>query len=188
MIGGRVREERVRLLISQADLADQLGVSRGTQFNYENGKGLPDARYLLAFGELGADVGYVLSGERTTPVSMYQFGAARVLPLIAARAKVDVRAILGILDLAAEEAADEWAHGQTVGDGPEKLARLVAALFEDGELLGKIFASIAKKLSDRQANIRPAKKADIILSLYSVSRARGKLDMKMLEIALEAAA
>jgi transcriptional regulator with XRE-family HTH domain len=187
-IGGRLRSERERLELSQADLAAKLGVSRGTQFNYETDKGVPDAGYLLAFGESGADIGYLFSGERTTPKGMYRDGAVRVLPFIARRAEIDPKALMGIFDLAAEDVADEWARGRTGPDGPAKILQLVDALFQDGELLGKIFAYVAKTLHEIDASLPPAKRADIILSLYRISRVRGKLDTKMLEITVRAAA
>lgn len=63
-IGERLREERDRLGYTQAGFADALGVSRNSQVNYESGAREPDASYLAGLQRLGADVMYVLTGQR----------------------------------------------------------------------------------------------------------------------------
>jgi len=68
-IAARIREERKRLLFAtQAQLAEQLGVSPGSVHNYESGKRSPDAEFLAAFASAGADVLYILTGQRTVGV------------------------------------------------------------------------------------------------------------------------
>jgi transcriptional regulator with XRE-family HTH domain len=62
-LGSRIREERQRLGVSQAILAQRLGVHRKTQVNYELGQRKPDTDYLEALAREGVDVGYVLTGE-----------------------------------------------------------------------------------------------------------------------------
>jgi transcriptional regulator with XRE-family HTH domain len=57
----RLRAERKRLGLRQ----DQMGVSGKTQWLYENGGRIPDAEYLARFAALGADVLYVITGQRT---------------------------------------------------------------------------------------------------------------------------
>lgn len=64
-IGGRLREERERLGVNQTDFASHGGVGRKSQFNYEDGGRMPDAAYLAAIAELGADVLYIVTGERS---------------------------------------------------------------------------------------------------------------------------
>ena len=63
-VGDRLREERVRLNLSQEDLAQAGGVNRNTQGSYERGARNPDTAYLLAIATLGVDVGFVLFGKR----------------------------------------------------------------------------------------------------------------------------
>lgn len=70
-IGARLREERVRLGVSQTDLAAACGVAKNTQLNYEKDDRSPDAAYLLLAKETGVDVHYVLFGEHL-PVSADQ--------------------------------------------------------------------------------------------------------------------
>lgn len=64
-IGDRLRAERDRLGIRQADFGAAVGVTRTSQFNYESGERSPDAGYLAAALNLGVDVLYVLTGSRS---------------------------------------------------------------------------------------------------------------------------
>ena len=61
----RLREERQRLNMVQPEFADIAGVGKQSQINYESGKRQPAAAYLAAISAAGADVGYILTGERT---------------------------------------------------------------------------------------------------------------------------
>ena len=64
-IWDRLREERVRLGKSQEKFGAIGGVARNAQSNYEKGSRLPDARYLAAVADAGADIQYILTGERS---------------------------------------------------------------------------------------------------------------------------
>lgn len=61
-IGQRLKEERVRIGKSQADIATLLGVAKKSQTNYELGHTVPAADYLAAAAGAGIDVMYVLTG------------------------------------------------------------------------------------------------------------------------------
>lgn len=64
-IGGRLVAERQRVRLSQTDLRIRTGVGKTTQINYESGKSLPDAGYLAELDNLGFDVLYIVTGERS---------------------------------------------------------------------------------------------------------------------------
>lgn len=68
LIGVRLREERDRLKLSQLALTNYLGVTSRTQSEYEKGNNFPKADYLAQFQSLGADVLYILTGERAVGV------------------------------------------------------------------------------------------------------------------------
>lgn len=53
------------------------GVRRLAQGNYEKGERLPDAAYLTAIAEVGADVGFILTGQRQTQYPDSESGSAR---------------------------------------------------------------------------------------------------------------
>jgi transcriptional regulator with XRE-family HTH domain len=67
-IAERIREERERLGHSQPAFAELCGVGARSQRNYESGERLPDAAYLAGVLRAGADVLYILTGERSKPV------------------------------------------------------------------------------------------------------------------------
>lgn len=64
-IGQRIAIERKRLGFTQADFALRGSVSNGTQISYESGKTSPTADYLLQVSDLGADMFFILTGNRS---------------------------------------------------------------------------------------------------------------------------
>jgi DNA-binding XRE family transcriptional regulator len=71
-MGARLRSERRRLRLSQTALAEIGGVTKGTQINYEAGKRSPDTEYLVAIHGGGADILFIVTGQR----AMSDTGAA----------------------------------------------------------------------------------------------------------------
>lgn len=63
-IGERLKEERLRLKLSQEDICTAADINRRSQSNYESGQRSPDALYLSRIAELGIDVNYILTGKR----------------------------------------------------------------------------------------------------------------------------
>lgn len=177
--GKRLKEERERLGISQADFAKACGVGRTAQFNYESGKRSPDGDYLYAAGELGVDTGYLLFGVRSTPLNLYSLGVASVLPDIAERAGLNYDALDGILSLSAESETNIW--GASTGPilTKENKTELVNALFEDGALLAEVMCKIAEALHLNNKTVALDKKIRVILMLYRSFKASGKVDPKM---------
>lgn len=66
-IGERLKKERVRLGLNQSDFAAIGGAHRKSQGNYELGERYPDAAYLAAIAAAGADIRYIVTGERDGP-------------------------------------------------------------------------------------------------------------------------
>lgn len=66
-IGERLREERVRLGLSQPVFAAHAGTTKQTLFSWESGKTAPNAEQLAALASAGVDVMFVLSGARAQP-------------------------------------------------------------------------------------------------------------------------
>ncbi|MFC4922900.1 helix-turn-helix domain-containing protein [Delftia deserti] len=61
----RLKTEREALGLSQQALAERLGVALRSQQNYESGTRVPDVTYLGLLGAIGADVLYLVTGNRT---------------------------------------------------------------------------------------------------------------------------
>lgn len=63
-IADRIKEERERLGLSQAAFGQIGGVAKNTVFAWENGSTAPNAVFLEAASNAGADVLYIVTGRR----------------------------------------------------------------------------------------------------------------------------
>lgn len=61
--GERLKEERLALGLTQAQLGEVGGVRKRAQLAYEKGTRSPDTTYLTRIAAAGVDVGYVVTGE-----------------------------------------------------------------------------------------------------------------------------
>lgn len=61
----RLKRERERLALTQPRLAELAGVGKTTVINWEKGASAPDAIQLAAIAAAGADVLYILTGQRS---------------------------------------------------------------------------------------------------------------------------
>lgn len=102
-IAQRLREERIRLDMTQAEFRDALDVSSGTQSAYETGKTSPDLHYITAAAALGVDVLYVLTGQPSAP--MLQPDEAELLRRYRVAIPEVRAAVLGALGVMATAAA-----------------------------------------------------------------------------------
>lgn len=120
--GERLREERVKLGLNQSAFGTLAGVTKKTQMLYESGERAPDALYLTAIEEAGADVLYILSGKRNQAHVMMAISRAggRVRLVRGNRSLEEFAALLGVAPAFLEkvEAADEWINN-------DLLARIV---------------------------------------------------------------
>ena len=62
-IGFRLKQERERLGLNQAEFGDIGGVRKNAQSNYELGERFPSAEYLERIAMRGADVLYIVTGR-----------------------------------------------------------------------------------------------------------------------------
>ncbi len=63
MLNERIKSERKRLNLNQAEFAKECGVSLRAQCNYEKGERVPDCHYLQKAHKLGVDTNYLITGE-----------------------------------------------------------------------------------------------------------------------------
>lgn len=64
----RLTEERVRLGLTQEEMADAGGVKKRAYCYYESGERQPDMAFLAGIAAVGADVQYILTGKRSSSV------------------------------------------------------------------------------------------------------------------------
>lgn len=64
-IGQRLKSERERLGLKQTDVVERAGISVAALSTYENGKRALDFDRALALVDMGFDMGYVLTGQRS---------------------------------------------------------------------------------------------------------------------------
>ena len=71
-IPARIKTERKRLSLTQAEAASLCEVTRVQWGRYERGDSEFGGRVLKAFGAIGAEIGYILTGKRTNLEDMEQ--------------------------------------------------------------------------------------------------------------------
>lgn len=64
-IGSRLRVERERIGLTQDALASHGGIKKRALINYEQGERTPDGEFFSAVANVGIDVLYVLTGQRS---------------------------------------------------------------------------------------------------------------------------
>lgn len=97
----RLKEERERLGLIQQQLADIGGVTKTTLFNYENGRE-PSSKFLSAIAAAGADVLYILTGQRAGGTSALSPRKAALLDSYDASDEAGKKIIEGTASLAAQ--------------------------------------------------------------------------------------
>ena len=105
-VGERLKEERERLGLNQTEFGVLLGVSRGSQKNYELGASSLDLRYVAALEEHGVDAAYVLTGRRSTPLGqLFTAAEEELINQFRSIAEEDRKAIRRFLEAMAADAA-----------------------------------------------------------------------------------
>ena len=92
--GERLAEERLRLGLSQAQMAALGGVALRTYSNYETGISEPGVKILANWHEAGADAMYLVTGQHVSA-----FLSAEEDLLIAGMRRLDARGRAGVLAL-----------------------------------------------------------------------------------------
>lgn len=65
----RLKNERARLGLTQAEIASKCNVSREMWGKYERGVALAGSEVLFSLAEINVDIGYLFSGVRSIPVA-----------------------------------------------------------------------------------------------------------------------
>jgi len=78
----RLKEERLRLGLSQDEFAEKGGVKRRAQIHYEAGERCPDGHYFAGIAATGADVNYILTGKRESNAVKVNMQAVKMAQLL----------------------------------------------------------------------------------------------------------
>lgn len=121
-IGARLREERNRLALSQEAFGAIPGVTKQAQIKYEKDERHPDTLYLAAIAVAGADVLYILTGQRAAgtasdPAEQVLLDSYRRCKPAAKANLIQTAALLSAgLDAAAPKRATRSTSGVQVGN------------------------------------------------------------------------
>ena len=123
----RLRKERARLGLSQAQICIAGGVSKSTQVAYESDQRVPDLEYLDGVATLGVDKVFVATGLATEKFAAKHFDWELHREIIASIC--------------------EFATEHRVSIPPAKLADLIHLLYDEFSAAGKIeSATLARAL------------------------------------------
>lgn len=112
----RLKQERRRLGMNQADFGSAGGVLKQAQSNYEKGLRYPDASYLAGIAQAGVDVLYLLTGRASHPDTLaLEQDEER---LLAGYRELKSREKRGVLALVAAMTADPGSEMDTGEAGP----------------------------------------------------------------------
>lgn len=167
--GERLKHERNRLGLSQAEFAKKAGIHRNTQANYEVGERAPDVSYYKTIAELGVSIPYVIDGDR--------FDAVPSPSSYLTRGIFEDASNLGLTGLYPEAIArlvylitSNYAHSSSGFDGSlednQRIA-LITAAFKRGEEFAEA-ASAISNYGSRITGERPSPKDEAALILETL--------------------
>lgn len=185
-VGGRLRFERRRIGYTQNDLAQEAGISRLTQINYESGATtrLP-ASYIQTLRGLGIDDKFVQTGIRhsqgeeqalATERLFLAFCDALQIPLDKVYSAIS-GAASGITYFEFQEQIRKLMHSSPLLNAKNKVLVLDRAILVD------IIDGLERSLAAKNKKVSPLQKAHAIASLYLYFTEKGEVDVEMLESA-----
>lgn len=181
-IGSRLREERERLHLSQADFAEKTGVSRNTIVRYESDVTQPSTSFYEVLRSLEIDVDYVLFGlqDPQRPVECPWLGADFVRKDGSKFTLEECRR--HATKFALHNNAEWWRYCQTCPKNPVKNAVPAVTPISDidGPLLTAILTEIDSTCNDLGLRLSITKKASATVMLYRSFKTTGVIDTKHL--------
>lgn len=197
-INERIKEERVRLGLSQATFAQKAGIHRNTQIKYESGERYPDSEYIDSIGNIGVDVFYIFRGVKSEDRDMHEVAQIEFREGIYAALGLSHQEIashlLEMMQLATKE-VDEggaWDTEAWVNKRDKFISSVLSGHHVTGKalplqdvvdvnLLSGVIAGLEAALEKLGGELSPEKKARAVVMLYRAFKASGKVDRKMIE-------
>lgn len=200
-INERLKDERVRLGLSQAAFAQKIGIHRNTQIKYEAGERYPDSEYLNSIGAIGVDVFYIFSGVKSEDRDMLDVAKIELCEGFYAAlgfSHQDIKSLLIEMTKIVKKEVDDGGGWDTDAwfNKREKFISDVLSNHHvigkstplldvtDVNLLGSVIAGLETALKKVGIVLPPEKKARAVVMLYRSFKAGGKVDKKMIEEAI----
>lgn len=184
-VGTRLRSERERLGLSQADFAERTGIHRNTLVRYETDKRELGTGYIETLRSSGADVDYVLFGlpDADAPVMCPFIAEHGCWPEGKLFTLADCRHHAAVVPTSSALEARWWRACQKCPKNPVTarvpIIQSVADL--DGALLASVLEGVDAAIRNLGVDISHAKKAKAVVMLYRSFKAAGTVDQGMIE-------
>jgi transcriptional regulator with XRE-family HTH domain len=183
-IGGRLRQERKRVGLTQNELAEKMSVHRLTQINYESGSTEPPPSYIQALRRVGIDDRYVQTGNKSSPSEELSNATERLFMALCDALQIPLDKVhVAINGAAAAGASHSEFQGQIrnlVHASPLLNARN-KVLVLDRDILVDIVEGLERCLISMDKRVSPLQKAHAIASMYRDFSEKGEIDVEMLE-------
>lgn len=185
IIGPKLRLQREHLHLTQAQIAEKLGITARTQRNYEMGTRVPDADYLVAASKIGVDLSEVLgifdsiSADARAATNIKNKNSGEIKREIIQRA-VEVASVQK--DPYAAIAYALSSESLSVEGWPAEAAIKSHEQAEiDLELLANIFEGMDSVSNRLELVLTPIKRAQAVAMLYRAFKRSMTIDPIMIE-------
>lgn len=192
----RIASERKKLGFSQAEFASRAEVSLSTQKRYEKGERDPDVSYLKALGNMGVDVGYLLSGVRVTDdLLLEKLAMQAVIYRLQKALRIDPTELDALICEGVRSTQLVRSGQMTVEaeDFPDRATAIVdkwvrESVEVDSKLLAEILCGVDQAKSSWNKPITTEKTAQVAAILYRSFKSNGKVSPTMIEETVKLAA
>lgn len=188
--GKKIREERLRLGLTQEDFARACKVGRRAQSAYEAGERVPDLTYLKFAIDAGADPQYILTGVRRETSATADHFKDRFIRALCEILQINGDPIDKAFHALSEAvSADDGLHLSSyelnrLADGllrhSQRLNSTEVQLELDTEALTDIIRGVEDRLMHARYVIPPHAKALAIVYLYRSAATNGQINEEML--------
>jgi transcriptional regulator with XRE-family HTH domain len=183
-LGERLRQERLRLGLTQEELANCTGIHRRTQANYELGKTAPDMAYFQALRRVGLDPTYIETGTKSSLSDEQSSATERLFLALCDALQIPLEKVYAAINGAAEvrmaSSVFQGYVGSLINSSP-MLNSKNKVLVLDRDILVDIIDGFERCLKAMNKRVSPLQKAHYIASMYRDFCEKGEIDTEMLE-------
>jgi len=190
--GKRLKEVRESMGLTQAEFAADCGVGKTAQYMYEKGERHPSLSYLQAARATGADVYYILTGEKNSTQQAISRAEAKLLiyieDLLGLKENKAAFLVFERVELEEQQEIQRLTNNEEVDFSPwRKSVRewlLTSTNPEnciDFEMLTKILTEIEAYVVANEIKLSAEKKIKALLMLYRIFKTSGNIEQAVIE-------